>query len=159
MTRDEVRAAARRVAGWHERFVSLFGRREARDHSLVYVKGLLSEQHRKSIEPIALQFARGPRGAAATPNEVVALQEFITLSPWEAADVFLEIQAVFAEELVATGDQWPIGTVGVIDESGFAKAGTEKVSGTVEQRRFLTPFPYFYSKTFDLELMGTLGAY
>ena len=127
MTRDEVRAAAKRVTQWHERFADLFGRKEPQGHSLVYLKGLMSEQKRKSVEPIALQFARGPDGAAATQNEVVALQEFLTVSPWEASDVFQEIQAVFAEELVPTTAQWSLGTVGVIDESGFEKAGTESV--------------------------------
>jgi SRSO17 transposase len=125
MTRDEVRAAAKRVGQWHERFTQLFGRREARTHSLVYVKGLLSQQERKSVEPIALRFTRSRDGGPATQNEVVALQEFLTASPWEAGDVFREIQAVFAEELVPTTDQWSIGTIGVIDESGFVKAGTE----------------------------------
>jgi SRSO17 transposase len=87
----------------------------------------MSEQERKSVEPIALHFARGPHGAAATQKEVVALQGFLTDSPWEAGDVFREIQAVFAEELVPTATQWPLGTVGVFDESGFEKAGTESV--------------------------------
>jgi SRSO17 transposase len=132
MTRDEVRAAAKRVTQWHERFVPLFGRREAQEHSRVYLKGLLSDQRRKSVEPIALQFARGPNGAAATQNEVVAVQGFITESPWEVSKVFAEIQAVFAEELMPTSGQGPIGTVGVIDESGFVKAGTESV-GVAQQ--------------------------
>lgn len=127
MTRDEVRAAARRVTRWHERFAGLFGRKESQGHSLVYLKGLMSDQKRKSVEPIALQFARGPNGAAATQNEVVAMQGFLTHSPWGAIDVFQEIQAVFAEELVPTTTQWSLGTVGVIDESGFEKAGTESV--------------------------------
>jgi len=132
MTRDEVRAAAERVTQWHERFAPLFGRREAQEHSRVYLKGLLSHQQRKSVEPIALQFARGQNGAAATQNEVVALQGFITASPWEVAKVFAEIQAVFAEELMPTANRWSIGTVGVIDESGFVKAGTESV-GVAQQ--------------------------
>jgi SRSO17 transposase len=127
MTRDEVRATAKRVTQWHERLADLFGRKEPQGHSLVYLKGLMSDQKRKSVEPIALQFARGPQGAAATQNQVVALQEFLTLSPWEASDVFQEIQAIFAEELAPTGVQWSLGTVGVIDESGFQKAGTESV--------------------------------
>lgn len=127
MTRDDVRAAAKRVTQWHGRFAVLFGRKEPQRHSLVYVKGLMSEQKRKSVEPIALQFARGPNGAAATQNEVVALQGFLTHSPWEARDVFQEIQAVFAEQLVPTTTQWSLGTVGVLDESGFEKAGTESV--------------------------------
>jgi SRSO17 transposase len=87
----------------------------------------MSEQKRKSVEPIALQFARRRDGTAATQNEVVALQGFLTHSRWEAGDVFREIQAVFAEELVPTTKDWSLGTVGVIDESGFEKAGTESV--------------------------------
>ena len=127
MTREEVRAAAKRLTQWQERFAPLFGRKEAREHSLVYVKGLLSKQMRKSIEPIALHYARGPQGAAATQNEVVALQGFITHSPWKEADVFQEIQAVFAEELMPTAAQSSVGVVGIIDESGFVKAGRESV--------------------------------
>ena len=127
MTRYEVRAAARRVTLWHGRFTPLFGRREAQEHSLVYVRGLLSDQQRKSIEPIALRFARGPGDAAATQNEVVALQGFITFSPWKEEDVFQEIQAVFAEELMPSSAESSTGTVGVIDESGFVKAGKESV--------------------------------
>ena len=65
MTRDEVRAAAKRVTQWHGRFAGLFGRKEPQGHSLVYLKGLISDQKRKSVEPIALQFARAPDGAAA----------------------------------------------------------------------------------------------
>jgi hypothetical protein len=55
MTREEVRAAARKVTVLHERFAPLFGRKEAQEHSQVYVKGLLSGEKRKSIEPLALQ--------------------------------------------------------------------------------------------------------
>jgi SRSO17 transposase len=132
MTRDDVRAAAARVEHWHERFRGLFGRKEAQEHSTVYLKGLLSEQERKSIEPIALRFASGTDGGPATQNEVVALQGFITASPWEAGDIFREIQAVFAEELVPSTAHSALGTVGVIDESGFVKAGTESVGVAVQ---------------------------
>ena len=127
MTGDDVRAAARRVVQWHERFAGLFGRREPREHSLVYLKGLMAEQERKSVEPIALRFTRNRQGGLATQNEVVAMQGFLTASPWEAGDIFAEIQAVFAEELVPSTPQWSIGTVGVIDESGVVKSGTESV--------------------------------
>jgi SRSO17 transposase len=81
MTRDEVRAAARRVTQWHGRFAGLFGREEPQKHSLDYLKGLTSNQKRKSVEPIALHFARGPNGAAATRKELVALQGFLKQSP------------------------------------------------------------------------------
>ena len=79
------------------------------------------------IDPIALQFARGPEGEPAIQKEVVAMQNFMSASPWEAGDIFQEIQAVFAEEMQPSCREWPIGTVGVIDESGFVKQGTESV--------------------------------
>ncbi len=127
MTRDEVRASAARVVRWHRRFAPLFGRREAQEHSLDYLKGLFSDQPRKSVEPIALPFARSPNGEPATQKEVVAMQNFISVSPWEAGDIFREIQAVFAEEMEPSCQQWSLGTVGVIDESGFVKQPAESV--------------------------------
>ena len=42
--------------------------------------------------------------------------------------MFREIQAGFAEEPVPTTTEWSLGTVGVLDESGFEKAGTESVA-------------------------------
>jgi SRSO17 transposase len=132
MTRDEVRAAAARVVQWHQRFAGLFGRREAREHSLVYLKGLMADQDRKSVEPIALRFARRRDGSLPTQNEVVAMQGFLTASPWEAGDVFAEIQSVFAEELVPSAKGCPIGTVGVIDESGVVKSGSHSVGVGVQ---------------------------
>ena len=127
MTRDDVRAAARRVVRWHRRFVDLFGRKEAQQHSEVYIRGLLSNQRRKNAEAIALRFAKTADGSPPAEKEVVALQGFITASPWESGELMREIQAVFAEEMVPSCSQWSIGTVGVIDESGFVKRGTESV--------------------------------
>lgn len=132
MTRDEVRAAADRVVGWHGRFARWFGRREAREHSLVYVRGLMADQARKSVEPMALRFAGSRQGGPAGQNEVVALQGFLRDSPWEAGEVFAEIQAVFAEELGPSAKSWPIGTVGVIDETGVAKSGRQSVGVGVQ---------------------------
>jgi len=125
MTRDEVRAIGRKLAGLHKRFESCFGRKEARDHSLVYLRGLLLGEGRKNVERIALRFAESGDGSAAAENEVVALQEFLTGSPWESEKVMREIQAVFAEEFVPSTSQWPIGTVGVFDATTFEKRGSE----------------------------------
>ncbi len=47
MTWDEICAAARRLLGWHGRFAPLFGRREARAHSLDYVRGLMANTDRR----------------------------------------------------------------------------------------------------------------
>src|SRR5450432_4473126 len=114
MTPDEVRAAAERLLDFHTRFAPLFGKEQAQDHAYTYVKGLMVCPDRKSIEPIALNVGDG---------QVSAMQKFINIAPWDHDDVQVEIQAVFVEELVATAAQSPIGTVGVIDESGFAKKG------------------------------------
>jgi SRSO17 transposase len=114
MTEDEVRAAAARLVDSHERFAPLFGREQAQDHAYTYTKGLMVCPERKSIEPIALNVGDG---------QVSALQKFINSAPWDHGDVQAELQAVFADELVPTAAKSPIGVVGVVDESGFAKKG------------------------------------
>ena len=114
MTQDEVRAAADRLVKFHERFAPLFGKEQAQDHAYTYVKGLMICPERKSIEPIALNVGDG---------QVSALQKFINNAPWDHDNVQAEVQSVFADELVPTAVSSPIGTVGVIDESGFAKKG------------------------------------
>lgn len=125
MATNRVRACARKITVFHERFGPCFGRTEARSHSLVYLKGLLLGDGRKNVERIALRFSTGRDGGPATQNEVVALQEFLTLSPWQARSVQDKIQEVFAEELVPSTAAWPLGTVGVVDESAFVKSGPE----------------------------------
>jgi SRSO17 transposase len=114
MTEDDVRAAAEQLVQFHERFAPLFGREEAQDHASTYVKGLMVCPERKSIEPIALNVGDG---------KVSAMQKFINIAPWGHDDVQAEIQATFADELVPSAAGSPIGTVGVVDESGFAKKG------------------------------------
>jgi SRSO17 transposase len=126
MTTSEVRAAAGELLHLHQRFAPLFGRKEARAQSLIYLKGLLAGSGRKSAEPMALTFGQADDDGISQ-NQVLALQRFLTYSPWEAQAVQREIQAVFAEHLVPSTADWPIGTVGVIDESGFVKKGTHSV--------------------------------
>ena len=124
----ELRAAAERLAKLHERFARCFGRRECREHALGYLRGLLLATGRKSVEPMALHFG-GPSPEQPQIDQAVALawQRFLTCSPWEAQEVQREIQAVFNEEFVPMAAQWPIGTVGVLDASGFVKRGTKSV--------------------------------
>jgi SRSO17 transposase len=114
MTQDEVRAAAERLVDFHLRFAPLFGKEQAQGHAYTYVKGLMVCPERKSIEPIALNVGDG---------QVSALQKFINIAPWGHDDVQTEIQDVFVEQLVPTAADSPIGVVGVVDESGFAKKG------------------------------------
>lgn len=83
-------------------------------------------QERKSAEPIALAFGE-PDDDGISQNQVLALQRFLTASPWDYQDVQREIQAVFAEHLVPAAATWSIGTVGVLDGSAFVKKGKESV--------------------------------
>jgi SRSO17 transposase len=124
----ELRAAAARLLKLHGRFAPLFGRREPQEHSLGYLRGLLLADGRKSVEPMALHFgAPSEEQAQIAQRFALAWQRFLTASPWEALAVEQEIQAVFNEEFVPTARRWPIGTVGVIDASGFVKRGTQSV--------------------------------
>ncbi len=115
MTPEDVRAAAARLTEFHERFAPLFGKDQAQDHAYVYVKGLMTCPERKSVEPIALLVGDG---------RVSALQKFLNAAPWDHEEVQLEIQSVFTDELAPRGTPPDgVGTVGVIDESGFSKKG------------------------------------
>jgi SRSO17 transposase len=124
----ELRAAVERMESLHGRFASCFGRRECREHSLGYLKALLLADGRKSVEPMALVFGEpSSHDLRAQRRVVLAWQRFLTVSPWEAQAVQREIQAVFNEEFVPAARQSPMGTVGVIDGSGFVKHGPESV--------------------------------
>jgi SRSO17 transposase len=118
MTPDEVRAAASHLCELHQRFAPLFGYQPAQDHALIYLRGLLLQEGHKNTEAIALTFAEG---------KVRPLQQFIACSPWDYRLVQQEIQTVFAQTLVPSTKEWNIGTVGVIDESGFPKKGKHSV--------------------------------
>jgi SRSO17 transposase len=126
MTIDELRATAGALTSLHQRFAPLFGRKEARAQSLVYLNGLLLGHERKSAEPMALVFGE-PGDNGIGQNQVLGLQRFLSHSPWDDQDVQHEIQAIYAEKLVPSTATWPIGTVGVFDSSGFPKKGIESV--------------------------------
>ena len=115
MTPDDVRAAADQLVHFHERFALLFGKEQAQDHAYDSINGLMTCPDRKSIEPIALLVGHG---------DVSGLQKFINSAPWQYDEVQAEIQAAFDDELAPSAVGSPIGVVGVIDESAFAKKGT-----------------------------------
>ena len=115
MTPDDVRAAADQLIHFHDRSAPIFGNEQAQIHALDYVKGLMTCPDRKSIEPIALLVGHG---------DVSGLQKFINSAPWQSDEVQAEIQAAFDDELAPSAVGTPIGVVGVIDESAFAKKGT-----------------------------------
>jgi len=118
MTPDEVRASAAHLFELHQRYAPLFGYRQAQDHALTYLQGLLQHEGRKNTEAMALSVGGG---------KVRALQQFVSESPWDHRRIQQQIQADFAQTLVSSTSEWNIGTVGVIDESGFPKKGDQSV--------------------------------
>jgi SRSO17 transposase len=90
----------------HE-FDGCFGRRTTRRYLDIYVAGQLSDLDRKSVEPMA--------DAAGVPPR--SLQEFLSLFRWDEAAVRERLQ-----RRVAARHADP-NSVGVIDETSFAKKG------------------------------------
>src|SRR4051794_17362837 len=115
MTPDDVRAAAEQLVQFHDRFAPLFGKDQAQDHAYDYLKGLMVCPERKSVEPIALLVGHG---------DVSGLQKFVGAGPWQDDEVMAEAQSRFVDELVPSAAGSPVGVVGVIDESAYAKKGT-----------------------------------
>jgi len=115
MTPDDVRAAAEQLVDFHERFAPLFGKAQAQDHADDYLRGLMTCPERKSVEPIALLVGHG---------DVSGLQKFVGAGPWQDDEVMAEAQSLFVDELVPSAAGSPVGVVGVVDESAFAKKGT-----------------------------------
>jgi SRSO17 transposase len=102
------------------RFLGLFDdcffRSDTRGHLPFYIRGLLSDLPRKSVEPIALGQKIPPR----------TLQQFVSLLAWDQARMRDRLQ-----QRVASEHACPHG-IGIIDETGCAKKG-DKTPGVQRQ--------------------------
>jgi SRSO17 transposase len=127
MWRNIVRASAGKLPWFMDQYGVCFARPASRCHAATYVAGLLQAQGRKSVEPIALRFAPRSAGVAPAAKEVLALQRFLTDSPWDPQDVQYQLQAHVAAELLPSAAGSPLGVVGIIDESSFEKSGPHSV--------------------------------
>jgi SRSO17 transposase len=86
----------------------------------VYLRGLLQDGDRKSIEPM---MARVPRPAQllSIKDPEQAMQQFVNQSPWDERPVLRRYRAVMARRLAS-----PRG-IFVIDDTGFPKQGKHSV--------------------------------
>ena len=87
------------------------GRSERRQWGNAYVRGLLLDGERKSVEPMA---ARLPDG------NVQAMQQFIGQSPWD----FVPVRKRLAERMA---DQVMPAVAWIVDDTGFPKQGKHSV--------------------------------
>ena len=109
----DVEALGADLLAYHALFQHCFQRTEQRVWSLAYLHGQLLDLDRKSIEPMALALADG---------NVQAMQEFISVSPWDDDAVLQQHQVLVAETLGdrATG-------VLILDGCDFPKQGQHSV--------------------------------
>jgi SRSO17 transposase len=87
------------------------GRKDRRHHAEEYIRGLLMDGERKSIEPMANRLPDG---------DVQALQQFVNQSPWPSRDVRASLARKVEGEFVPEA-YW------LIDEVSFPKQGKHSV--------------------------------
>jgi SRSO17 transposase len=109
-----------RLRAYAERFQDLYRYPTQFAWSGVYLRGLLQDGERKSIEPMA---ARVPRPAELLDiqDPEQALQQFVNQSPWDEQTVEKRYRSVMAAPLAS-----PRG-IFVIDDTGFPKQGKHSV--------------------------------
>ena len=94
-----------RLEGFLAKLTAGLGRAERRRWAGVYVRGLLLDGERKSVEPMAARLGQSDQ----------ALQQFVNQSPW-SADALLE--GLAGTTATTPPAYW------IIDETSFPKAGT-----------------------------------
>ena len=109
MTVQQIRALGPALARYLGEFDDCFGSFDTRCHLMQYVQGQLSDLQRKSVEPIAHLMEVPPR----------TLQEFLSLSHWDHDRLRDTLQRVVAR------DHAEPEAIGIIDESGHPKKGTQ----------------------------------
>ena len=111
MTLEQIAALGRKLTSFLALFADCFGRCDARKLLRVYVKGQLSNLHRKTAEAIALQFKTAPR----------TLQRFLESIKWDEEKLRDRCQQIIAK------DHAHPESIGCVDESGTAKSGKQTV--------------------------------
>ena len=109
-----------RLRDYAERFQDLFRYPTQFAWSGVYLRGLLEDGERKSIEPMASRVPRPPELLGVKDPEQ-ALQQFVNQSPWDEQKVLHRYRTVMAQSLAS-----PQG-IFVIDDTGFPKQGKHSV--------------------------------
>jgi SRSO17 transposase len=122
MTEQQLLDLQPALADFLKRFLGCCVYRPTFNHLATYVRGLLSDLPRKSVEPIALKAGTAVR----------TLQEFLKDHAWDFAAVRDQLTAEALEQLQTADDPAGLGSVGIIDETSAAKAG-DKTPGVSKQ--------------------------
>jgi SRSO17 transposase len=115
LSAEEISQLTGELEAYHAIYSPLFQRREQREWSSLYLRGLLLELPRKSIEPMVLALH------GATSNDIRAMQQFIGEGKWQDEPIlqrhWLEVDQTLGE---------PDGVL-ILDGSDFAKQGQQSV--------------------------------
>jgi SRSO17 transposase len=112
MTDAQVKRCRKRLEQFLVDLLEPVGRSERRHWGAVYVRGLLLDGERKSIEPLARRLPDG---------NVQAMQQFIGQSPWDWNAVWERLGKRMNAEL-EPDPAW------VVDDTGFPKQGSHSVA-------------------------------
>ncbi len=111
MTEKQIAKSRQRLEQFLEDLLEPVGRAERRHWGGVYVRGLLQDGERKSIEPMAARMRDG---------NVQAMQQFVGQSPWQWEEVWARLGRRMTAEL-EPDSAW------VVDDTGFPKQGEDSV--------------------------------
>src|SRR5271168_3190271 len=111
MTDAQVERCRKRLEQFLKDLLEPMGRSERRHWGAVYVRGLLLNGERKSIEPLADRSEEG---------NVQALQQFVGQSPWDCMPLWERLAKRMTAEL-EPDPAW------VVDDTGFPKQGEQSV--------------------------------
>src|SRR6266511_1237509 len=118
MTPAQLRRVHTRLLAFAQDVFASIPRKDQRRWGQSYLRGLLLDGKRKSIEPMATRLARGDPEADAYAVEQ-ALQQFGNQSPWDPTPVRQRLAQRMTTALAP--DAW------VIDDTGFPKFGRHSV--------------------------------
>lgn len=111
MDKKQLQACRARLETYLRDLLKPVGRSERRRWGSVYVRGLLLDGERKSIEPMANRLPDG---------NVQAMQQFIGQSPWDHVPIRRRLAERMCRELVPA-HAW------IVDDTGFPKKGDHSV--------------------------------
>ncbi|MCY4519484.1 MAG: IS701 family transposase [Caldilineaceae bacterium] len=115
VSRADIASVRGRLRSYQARYAPLFGRRELRGHARTYLRGLLSDEPRKSVERMVLRL----HGADA--NAVRTQQLFLRQARWDDAPILAAHRELVAATLGA--DEGVL----ALDGTDMPKDGTESV--------------------------------
>lgn len=111
MDKSQLQECRARLETYLRDLLEAVGRSERRHWGSVYIRGLLLNGERKSIEPMANRLPDG---------NIQAMQQFIGQSPWDHMPIRRRLAERMSRELVPT-HAW------IVDDTGFPKKGDHSV--------------------------------